>query len=92
MPKKQNTLATLGETPVDTEAAAGPPPTYGFEPPQLPQGFLDLQSYNPTTPIPQARGGITLPLAGNQLTVGGYYAHDPYAPGYGFNFGLRRQF
>ncbi len=95
MPKKLNTLATLGETPVDTQAAAGPLPAYGFQPYQLPPMSLDLQTQNPTHAIPYAQGGITLPLFGGdlQLQYGQQHNVSPYDPTtHDFRAMFRRQF
>ncbi len=95
MPKQQNTLATLGETPLDTEAYGPPPDMRGFAPPQLPPMSLDLQSYDPTNKIPYARGGVTLPFFGNdlQLQYGRQQSFNPYEPTtHDFRATLRRQF
>jgi hypothetical protein len=91
MPKKQNTLATLGETPVGDQAFELPP-GYGFVPPQLPPLNFDLQTQNPTGNIPYASGGITLPLLGHELQLQYGYQRDPYAPMHDFRATFRRQF
>ena len=94
MPKK-NTLAQLGETPVDTEAYTTPPNPYGFVPPQLPPMTFELQTQNPQGNIPYASGGITLPLLGNelQLQYGQQRSVSPYEPTmHDFRATLRRQF
>jgi len=93
MPQR-NTLAQLGDTPINPEAQGPPADPYGFLPYQLPPMNLDLQSYNRGTPVPSMQGGITLPLMGNELQLRYGYEHDPYAPARRHNFGatLMRRF
>lgn len=94
MPKKQNTLATLGETPIGDQAYELPTP-YGFTPPQLPPMSFDLQTQNPMHNIPYAQGGVTLPFFGNelQLQYGQQRNVSPYDPTmHDFRATLRRQF
>jgi len=95
MPQKQNTLATLGDTPVDPYQSFAPPDPYGFAPPQLPQMTFDLQTQHPLHNIPYAQGGVTLPFLSNdlQLQYGQQRNVSPYEPTmHDFRATFRRQF
>ena len=86
---RQNTLATLGETPIGDAAYYLPAPQ-PFTAPQLPPLNLDLQTNYGN--VPRVSAGTTLPLLGNSLELRGSYQHDPYLPDYSLMLGLRRQF
>lgn len=95
MPKKLNTLATLGDTPVDPYASFAPPDMRGFEPPQLPPMSFDVQTQTTQHNIPYMQGGITLPFFGNdlQLQYGQQRNVSPYDPTmHDFRATLQRRF